>query len=734
MTYVTNSELGFDYLRDHLATSAKEVVLRPQLNFCVVDEGDSVLIDEARVPLIISGKTGAIVDKYDAAAKLAATLVPGKHYEVFEKEVTISLTEAGTRYAEKALQVDNLFDAMNPWASYVSNAIKAKELFQKDKAYIVRDGEVLIVDEFSGRVMDGRRWGDGLHQSIEAKEALEVQSETEVVAQITYQSLFTRFRRLSSMSGTAITEAEEMATIYNLKVVSVPPVLPKQRIDLPNAVYKTVKGKSMAALEELLGMHRAGRPVLVGTTSVEASTAFSEKLKSLEIPHEVLNAKPEALAREAEIIAQAGRRGAVTIATNMAGRGTDILLGGSPSAMARLRVRAALAAAAGVAVPATSADFYPCAVSEEAEQRMRDAAQAYAAEAQEAAARLAAAGKPPADDVQRLADLDEVMAVASSAADVYEDTASDLAREAYELVVATFDAALEEEKEEVARAGGLHVIGTNLHDSRRIDDQLRGRAGRQGDAGSTHFFLSLEDRIFRVFGGDKVVKVLDFLRVSEDQALESDQVSETVRSTQDKVERYYFELRKGLFEFDEVLAAQREATYAKRDRTLQADGAATTAMLDEWSAAVVADIIDANWKGATADEAAAELLLGKLQQFFPGLGLTAPELVGVARDAAQASATAAVHAAVQAKTQTLEAVREGLAVEAARFLALVQTDNLWKGHMKAMNYVKDFAGLKVYAQEHPLQVYREEGLTLFATMEKSLRQNTVFSYMAYQPK
>ena len=752
VTYVTNSELGFDYLRDHLAMSPGEAVLREGgLNFAVVDEGDSVLIDEARVPLIISGRTDAPVSKYEACAKLAASMRPEEHYEVFEKETTIGLTEAGTAYAETALQVDDLFDPMNPWASYVTNAIKAKELFMKDKAYIVRDGEALIVDEFSGRVMDGRRWGDGLHQSIEAKEALEVQAETEVIAQITYQSLFTRFKKLSSMSGTALTEAEEMSTIYGLNVLNVPPVLPRQRVDLPNAVYKNVKGKSNAALNELIDFHKTGRPVLVGTTSVEASQAFSDKLRALEVKHEVLNAKPEAMQREAEIVAQAGRKGAVTIATNMAGRGTDILLGGSSSAMARLRVRAELAKAAGVVVPETAEGFYPCEVGDEAKQWMTDAAAAYAEEAAAAKAAEAAAGGAATGDGLAagqvvgmdpgLPALDELMAVAASAADVIEGSAADLAREAYERVKEAYDAALEAEREEVMTLGGLHVIGTNLHDSRRIDDQLRGRAGRQGDPGSTHFFLSLEDKIFRIFGGDKVKGALDFLRVPEDAPLESDTVTKAVKDTQASVERYYYELRKGLFEFDEVLAAQREATYARRDATLFADAAATRGKLGEMVDGVVVDIFEGNWKsedgqaqGSAADGGLAERLLTKLTTFFPGIDLGAADLTGASRADGEARATKAARAALDAKFDALEAARAGLGLEAARYLLLLQTDNLWKGHIKAMNYVKDFAGLKVYAQEDPLDVYRREGLVLFETMQKSLRQNSVYSFFMYQPK
>jgi len=657
---------------------------------------------------------------------------------VFEKEQTIGLTEAGTKYAETALQVEDLFDPTNPWAAYVSNAVKAKELFVKDKAYIVRDGEALIVDEFSGRVMDGRRWGDGLHQAIEAKETLEVQPETETIASITYQSLFRRFNTLSSMSGTALTEAEEMSKIYKLQVVAVPPVLPVQRVDLPNSVHKNVRGKSNAALNELMGMHKAGRPVLVGTTSVEASQAFSDKLTTLKVRHEVLNAKPEAMQREAEIVAQAGRKGAVTIATNMAGRGTDILIGGSPSAMAKLRVRGALAAASGIPLPDVRDGFYPCAVGEDGAAWLADAAAKYAAEA---AAKAAKSGDEAADDESRLAALDELLAVAASAADVIEGSATDLAREAFEAIRDDFAAVLAPEKEEVMLLGGLHVIGTNLHDSRRIDDQLRGRAGRQGDPGSTHFFLSLEDRVFRIFGGDKVKGVLDFLRVAEDQALESEQVTTTVADTQSKVERYYYELRKGLFDFDEVLAAQREDTYRKRDAVLRADGATALAELEGMCVEVVGDIFAANWKAGdddapptSADAALAEKLVGQLRAFFPQMSLEAGTLSGADRAGAEEAAATAAKAALAAKVASLDGVRAGLAAESARYLRLLQTDNLWKGHMKAMNFVKDFAGLKVYNQQDPLDVYREEGLTLYSKVGVSLRQNTVFSFFAYEPK
>jgi len=423
------------------------------------------------------------------------------------------------------------------------------------------------------------------------------------------------------------------------------------------------------------------------------------------------------------VVAQAGREGSVTISTNMAGRGTDILLGGNPAFMARLYLRTAFAAAAGLSGVTPPRDgFFPRAVSEEAEAAVGRAAARFAQSRAAAAADDDAEGRERAE----LVALDELLAVAASSAAVFEESVEDEAREALEAVGEEFAEELAPEKERVLQAGGLHVIGTNLHDSRRIDGQLRGRAGRQGDPGSTHFFLSLEDRIFRLFGGDKIKGLLDFMRISEDQPLESGQVQRVVEETQAKVERYYYELRQKLFEFDEVLAVQREDTYRTRAAVLRGSADEVLDTLAAHAAGTASDILKSN-----LDASGAETTLAKLQQFFPAVPLTAADLEG---DGAEERAHAAVQEALRAKAAELDSVRPGLAVESGRFLALTQTDTLWKAHMKAMGYVKDFAGLKAYSGTDPIQVYREEGLRLYEAMQTSLRQNTAFSFFQYQPR
>ncbi|HEY9640113.1 MAG TPA: preprotein translocase subunit SecA, partial [Coleofasciculaceae cyanobacterium] len=542
ITYSTNSELGFDYLRDNMATSIEDVVQRP-FNFCVIDEVDSVLIDEARTPLIISGQVDRPSEKYTRAAQIANTLIrkkdeddPEGHYEVDEKQRNVILSDEGFIEAEQALGVTDLFDPADPWAHYIFNAIKAKELFKKDTSYIVRGDEIVIVDEFTGRVMPGRRWSDGLHQAIEAKEHVEIQPETQTLASITYQNFFLLYPKLAGMTGTAKTEEAEFEKIYKLEVTIIPTNRPTGRQDLSDMVFKTEPAKWRAIAQECAEMHESGRPVLVGTTSVEKSEVLSRLLSELKVPHNLLNAKPENVERESEIIAQAGRKGAVTIATNMAGRGTDIILGGNADYMARLKVREyfmprlaqpedednfsvtkvldgagrsggqGFKPAGKVKTWKVSPQIYPTDLSKELEKKLKEAVEF-------AVQHYGERSLPELEAEDRIATASEKAPV--------EDPAILQLREIYNLIRKDYERFTSAEHDEVVSLGGLHVIGTERHESRRIDNQLRGRAGRQGDPGSTRFFLSLQDNLLRIFGGDRVAGMMDMFRVEEDMPIES---------------------------------------------------------------------------------------------------------------------------------------------------------------------------------------------------------------------
>lgn len=474
ITYVTNSELGFDYLRDNLAQDASELVLERGFNFCVIDEVDSILIDEARTPLIISGSAEQPSEKYYKAAKIATALARDVHYTIDEKQRNVLLTEEGYEAAEDVLAVADLYDPREQWASFIINALKAKELFLKDTQYIVKAGEIIIVDEFTGRTMPGRRWSDGLHQAIEAKEALSIQNESVTLASISYQNFFRAYPKLAGMTGTAATEAAEFSNIYNLPVAVVPTNRKTSRVDNPDVVFRSETGKWRATVQEVARMHRAGRPVLVGTTSVEKSEALAEALAAEDIPYELLNAKPENVERESEIVAQSGRKGAVTIATNMAGRGTDILLGGNPDFMAKLRLRESLMPRVVSAVDdeankqvvrrtrglkswAVDPKLYPCELSDKASKLIREATEAA----------VGAWGERQLSELEA----EERLAVACEKAPTEDSVISGL-RKAFVLVEMEYKSVTDAEKEEVISLGGLHVIGTERHESRRIDNQV----------------------------------------------------------------------------------------------------------------------------------------------------------------------------------------------------------------------------------------------------------------------
>ena len=569
ITYATNSELGFDYLRDNMATDIGEVVQR-EFQYCVIDEVDSILIDEARTPLIISGQVERPQEKYRQAAHVAESLErsaelgkdgidPEGDYEVDEKQRSCTLTDAGFAKAEQMLGVKDLFDPKDPWAHYITNALKAKELFVKDVNYIVRDDEAVIVDEFTGRVMPGRRWSDGQHQAIEAKEALQIQAETQTLASITYQNFFLLYPRLAGMTGTAKTEEVEFEKTYKLATTIVPTNRVRARQDWADQVYKTEVAKWRAVANETAEIHKQGRPVLVGTTSVEKSELLSSLLSEQNIPHNLLNAKPENVERESEIVAQAGRVGAVTIATNMAGRGTDIILGGNSDYIARLKLREVLlprlvkpeegykppvplqrsvvsgfSETSSVAAPCSSDSLYPCQLSDATDQALgqlaRDLVKAWG------------------DRALSVIDLEERIATAAEKAPT-EDTQIQALRQAIARVKDEYNVVVKQEEARVREAGGLHVIGTERHESRRVDNQLRCRAGRQGEQVSTRVYKSLGDNLQRIFGGDRVAGLMNAFRVEEDMPIESG-MSPVPWKAQKKVETYY-DIRAG-FEYDEV--------------------------------------------------------------------------------------------------------------------------------------------------------------------------------------
>ncbi|OLQ00253.1 Protein translocase subunit SECA1, chloroplastic [Symbiodinium microadriaticum] len=544
VTYVTNSELGFDYLRDQMAPSPSDLSLREgsPFNFAVVDEVDSILVDEARTPLIISGVAENSPTKYQVASEVSKALRKEVHYTVDEKQRQCVLIEGGVDAAEKLLGKNDLFDPEDPWFPFITNALNAKELYIKDKAYIVKRGEVMIVDEFTGRVMEGRRWSNGLHQAIEAKENVQIQAESVTLASISYQSLFRLFDKLGGMTGTAFTEAKEFEEVYKLKTVVVPPNLSRKREDKDDQVFVDDIGKWKACAREISNAHRIGRPVLIGTTNVENSEIIAELLDALGVAYQLLNAKPENVARETEIVASSGRKYAVTIATNMAGRGTDILLGGNPTMMARLRLREELY---GKLFPRKSwampEEFYPVDLTSEL-QKLVDDAVAGTVEAWtpketdlkptslEAAEQIVAQG--------RLTELEaeERLSLACEKAPTSDEAILQL-REAYKALTAHYKQITDLEKEEVKALGGLLVLGTERHESRRIDNQLRGRCARQGDPGETRFFLSLNDTIFRIFGGDNIKNMMKAMSLSqpEDTPLESGLLSNSLEEAQKKV-------------------------------------------------------------------------------------------------------------------------------------------------------------------------------------------------------
>ncbi len=770
ITYATNSELGFDYLRDNMATSMEEVVQRP-FNFCIIDEVDSVLIDEARTPLIISGQVERPTEKYLRAAEIAAQLVRSTtegeedkeedgDYEVDEKARNVLMTDQGFEQAEQLLGVTDLYDPEDPWAHYIFNAVKAKELFKDEVSYIVRNGEILIVDEFTGRVLPGRRWSDGLHQAIEAKEAMErkrkidqgleneieIQNETQTLATITYQNFFLLYPKLSGMTGTAKTEESEFEQIYRLQVTVVPTNRPSRRYDMPDVVFKTEPGKWQSVAEECEGMFKNGRPVLVGTTSVEKSESLSKLLSQLEVPHNILNAKPENVERESEIIAQAGRKSTITIATNMAGRGTDIILGGNADYMARLKIREYLMPrivtpvedenyvtagsknkpkAQGFAdVPKlkswkVSATLFPVEIAKETTQKLKEmvhlAEQKYGFQ-----------GLPELEAEDKLATAAERAPT--------EDIVIQKIREVYKLIKGEYQAYTDREHDEVVTLGGLHVISTERHESRRIDNQLRGRSARQGDPGSTKSFLSLEDNLLRIFGGDKVAGLMNALRVEDDMPIESRMLTRTLENAQKRVESFYYDSRKQVFEYDEVMNNQRRAIYAERRRVLE--GLELKEQVIQYAEKTMEDIVD-NYINPElpAEEWELEKMVNKVKEFVYLLADLQPsQMEDMSATEIKLFLQEEVRKAYDLKEEQVDSIQPGLMRQAERFFILQQIDTLWREHLQGVEALRESIGLRGYGQKDPLIEYKQEGYEMFLDMMIDIRRNVVYGLFQFQPQ
>ena len=761
VTYATNSELGFDYLRDNMAGSAEEIVQRP-FQFCVIDEVDSILIDEARTPLIISGQVERPQEKYKKAAEAVEKLIkceetgkdgidPEGDYEVDEKQRSCVLTDEGFAKIEKLLNIKDLFDPKDPWAHYVTNALKAKELFTKDVNYIVRQNEAVIVDEFTGRVMPGRRWSDGQHQAIEAKEKLSIQPETQTLASITYQNFFLLYPRLSGMTGTAKTEEVEFEKTYKLETTVVPTNRRISREDWVDQVFKTESGKWRAVAKETADIHKKGRPVLVGTTSVEKSELLSSLLSEQQVPHNLLNAKPENVEREAEIVAQAGRSGAVTIATNMAGRGTDIILGGNSDYMARLKVKEILSLrlikpeeAHKPPIPlqrniqsdgfnpnekqnskstkrkqfVSLKNIFPVLLTEETEQKLASLSSKLV--------------KEWGDRALSSIELDDYIATAAEKTPTQDKNIKEL-RQAIQLIKKEYEVLLNQEETDVRNAGGLHVIGTERHESRRVDNQLRGRAGRQGDLGSTRFFLSLEDNLLRIFGGDRVAGLMNAFRVEEDMPIESGMLTRSLEGAQKKVETYYYDIRKQIFEYDEVMNNQRKAVYSERRRVL--NGTELKLQVIGYGQRTMEEIVEAYVnEDLPPEEWNMDNLVSKVKEFIYLLDDLKPEdLLGLNKIELQDFLKEQLRNAYDIKEAQVEQSHPGIMREAERFFILQQLDTLWREHLQAMDSLRESVGLRGYGQKDPLIEYKNEGYDMFLDMMVNMRRNVIYSMFMFQP-
>ncbi|KAF5194834.1 translocase subunit SecA [Thalictrum thalictroides] len=807
ITYTNNSELGFDYLRDNLARNSEQLVMRwpKPFHFGIVDEVDSVLIDEGRNPLLISGEANEEAARYPVAAKVAELLVRSLHYNAELKDNSVELTEEGIALTEMALETKDLWDENDPWARFVINALKAKEFYRRDVQYIVRNGKALIINELTGRVEEKRRWSEGIHQAVEAKEGLKIQADSIVVAQITYQSLFKLYPKLSGMTGTAKTEEKEFLKMFQMPVIEVPTNLPNIRVDLPIQAFATARGKWENAREEIVYMFEQGRPVLVGTTSVENSEYLSDLLKERSIPHNVLNARPKYAAREAEIIAQAGRKFAITISTNMAGRGTDIILGGNPKMLAKEVMEDSLLSFLTQEAPNVEIDGEP--VSQKGLAKIKAgpsslallaktalmAKYVHTSEGNKWSYQHAKSMISESIQMSQSTSMEEIEKLLAEESEMYP--LGPTIAYAYLSVLKDCESHCFSEGAEVKRLGGLHVIGTSLYESRRIDNQLRGRAGRQGDPGSTRFMVSLQDEMFQKFNFDTewAVKLISKITNNEDIPIEGDAIVKQLLGLQINAEKYFFSIRKSLVEFDEVLEVQRKHIYDLRQSILTGDSESCSQHIFQYMQAVVDEIVFGNVNPVTHPSTWS---VGKLLHEFNGIagkilsgsfsGVSAESLLGSLENTLKINSLEIdnfslpslptppnAFRGIRGKSSSFrrwlvictdDSTKKGRYEGASNLLrkylgdvliasyldviqesgyddayikeieraVLVETlDRFWRDHLINMNRLSSAVNVRSFGYRNPLEEYKIDGCRFFISMLSATRRLTVESLLRH---
>jgi preprotein translocase subunit SecA len=714
ITYVTNYEVTFDFLRDNMALNTNDLVLRP-FNYCIIDEVDSILIDEAQTPLIISNNTRTPIEKYIVAAEITEYLELNTHYQIDEKNKNVLLTDAGSKQIEQILSIQDLYDPRDPWIPYIINAIKANALYFNNVHYIIQNNRIIIVDEFTGRIMPDRRWGDGLHQAIEAKENLPIRQKTETVAAITYQNFFLLYPKLSGMTGTGKTAEIEFEKIYNLSVSNIPTARPIQRKDLPDLIYKDQFSKWNAIAKTCNQIHETGQPILIGTTTVEKSEMLAQLLSEYNLSYQILNAKPENVRKESEIVAQAGKKSTITIATNMAGRGTDIILGGNITFKIQKKLYDILTLAKNFKL-SKQTDILESTILTQFEgssQRFLSVLLSLLND----------------DNFMKLSDLDILRLLQendriSIPVISYQCSIQFLIND----LISFNKKSQAQENKIVKNLGGLYIIGTERNDSRRVDNQLRGRCGRQGDPGISRFFLSLDDNLLRLFGGSQIQTFMQ-TQLSDDSPLESDLITKSLDSAQERVEERAYQQRKNLFDYDDVLNKQRNIVYYERRRILESISVKKN--IFAYGEQIITELL----LELKENKFSKKKLLGLIENLF-GRNLTLTQikdqdsiLNNFDLDELKLYLFEEFWLTYESKIMELSVYGDGVIENLERSIILINTDKIWREHLQKMTLLREAVGWRGYGQRNPLYEYKQEAFYMFETRQKLLRHLIIYDLL-----